>query len=169
MTFPSLRLTPYEAKQISKYGDSKTGKRGVLRRFYQGSLAITPTQRLPTFSFNIARRCRVMAITFAGDVSQVQFELIDVTGEKHTANPVFPAMLSPMSAINVYSSVNQGLTAGAAMYPYVIDPNIVLMSNQTLQARGYAAQPVTTSPPPVLRIDFVLHVWEFPGMEGSPQ
>lgn len=165
MTFPKLKLTPYESASINKYSDPRTAKRGVLRRVYPGFLALTQTQRQPVFPFQIARRCRVFAFTCVGDVDQFLLEIIDVTGEKHTANPVPVNMLFPGTAANVYGKPSSPLGAATFDSPYNIDPNIVLLPNQTLTMRGYQTQPYVATN---YRIDFCLHVWEFPGMEGSP-
>lgn len=172
MYWPRLRLTPTEKKYLGKYWDPRTGRRGVLRRMYPGHLVLSNNARLPLFNFQISRRCRVFALTVSGDVDWFRLLIETVSGERHTAEEVYLSglltgytQLPPgLSGAPATSPTNQGLYPT----PYVFEPNILLMPNQSLRLQG---SPVTTNTLDQgdRRIDFTLHVWEFPGMPRSPR
>lgn len=170
MTYwPRLRLTPEEAKSSSKYFDPRVGRRGVLRRIYPGFLLLNTTVRLPIFPFNIARRARVFGMTFAGDVNRFKLALETVSGEQHTAEPVFvPSLIGGFNQATIGISPTSAAPVAQALgywQPYIIEPNIVLLPNQTLTIRGRQTEPRVATD---YRLDFCLHVWEFPAMAGSP-
>lgn len=179
MYWPRLHLTDEEKRHSQKYYDPNRKGRGVLRRLYPGALVLTQQERAPTFSFQIARRCRVFGWTVSGDIARFKIQISDVTGEQHTSDSVRVTHL-----VTGYNAAPQGVfplpdaaphqppLAAVAAVPYIFEPNIVLSPNQTLNFRGEQTEPRTTvgDPPEGIdyRIDFVLHVWEFPGMPGSP-
>jgi hypothetical protein len=53
---------------------------------------------------------------------------------------------------------------------YIINPNITLAPNQTLTIRGYETEPYgfELEAPNDYQVDLTVHVWEYPGMPGSP-
>lgn len=165
MYLPRLKLTNEERAYIQKYEDPSKPGRGVLRRLYPGSLALTATIRTPAFSFQISRRSRVCGATFSGDVTRFRIEIITSTGEQHTAEPVYLPHLTPG-----FNQSEQGIAPVATpsqflVLPYVFEPSLVLLPNQTLQFNGYATEDFNDVD---YRIDFTLHVWEFPGYQGGP-
>jgi len=172
--WPLFRLTNSEAKYCNKYYDPRKRGSAVLHRKYGGKLELGPAQQRDLFIFQIARRSRVVAFTVSGDVSQFNLVFSDVTGEQYTADPAPVSALVggynmlPLSAR--YNPVSPVLTdknlAGITLMPYIFEPNIVLPPNVTLQITATPTGPVVLQT--TFRIDFTLHVNEFPGMPGSP-
>jgi hypothetical protein len=175
--WPTCRLTREESQYISKYFDPRFGRRGVLRRAYPGSLSLTIQQRTPQFNFQIGRRSKVFAFSCSGDIAQFQIQLITATGEKHTADFVDVGLLvdgwSEVAQQGLFPPVVAGTnTSHPGSVPictqaYVMDPAITLEPNQTLTINGIQTQDYAVFGSD-FRIDFVLHVWEYPGMPGSP-
>jgi hypothetical protein len=166
MYWPRLRLTPPELKYASIYQDPES-KLGVKRRLYQGSLELNQRQRLPMFNFQLTRRCRVFGLTMIGDVHQIRIQLQDSSGEEYFPKPALAAnVIQGFAASGLQSGIATGLAlphiTGPVQYicPFILEPNIVLMPNQTLFIKGSEVSPWADQ---AYRIDFVLHVWEFPG------
>lgn len=190
MYWPRMKLTPWEMKQGAvKYFDHEKGKRGVLRKMYPGQLSLTQTQRQPVFNFQIARRCRVFGMTASGDIGQFRVQIQDSSGEQYLAQPVSLASLlggyvdMPPPA---YGALTAGPTGGypptkddvlntlgwaypqgmpGTKFPYIMEPAIVLDSNQVLSINGYA---VTDYDSVNYRVDLTMHVWEFPSWANGP-
>ena len=168
MYWPTLKLTKEEAVWITKYYDPSKGRRGVLRRMYPGDLSLNSTERQPNFNLQIGRRSRVFGFTFAGDIDRFRIQIITATGEKHTAVPTRIPHLTTgynMSPQGVYGVGATPSMALPSLFPYIADPNIVLEPNETLSINGFQTEDRVATD---YRIDFVVHVWEFPGMPGSP-
>lgn len=170
MYWPALRLTEEELRYSVKYA-SPGSKRGILRRLYQGSLELSETTRNPFWNFQIARRCRVFALTGIGDVHQIRMQLQDATGEQYFVQPILAAQVFggwAQSGIQANPPVpgTDGAMTGSmhSIAPFVLEPNIVLRPNQVLNIQG---EPVTEWEGTPYRIDFTIHVWEFPGYAGS--
>lgn len=183
--WPRFKLTNYEAKYVTKYSSPDDNRRGVLRRFYPGYLELNATTRLPTFAFNIARKSRVFGMSMSGDISKFRITISDATGEQYTVGQVNADLMMPGGLALVpganfdLGSLAQGTLA--AFMPgfnndiHIFEPNISLAPNQTLTVQGFETEPYGYSPIPIedeepanYRIDFVMHVYEFPGMPGSP-
>jgi hypothetical protein len=170
--WPKFRLTNTEARFNTKYYDPRVKGTPALRRMYGGKLELGPNKQRDLFTFQISRRSRVMGFTVSGDISQFLLTFSDVSGEQFTADPVPVAGLVcgynmlPLSAR--YNSVGAGQQnlAGVTLTPYIFEPNIILAPNNTLQVTATPTGPVI--PLTTFRIDFTLHVYEFPGMPGSP-
>lgn len=188
--YPRLVLTPEEKEWCCKYYDPYNPKPAVLYRMYPGVLELNSTQRNPIFPFEISRRCRIWGLDMAGDIRQMRLEMQETAGEQYLANPIEPALLLTGANEDVQSSswiqtiANnpdnfpvRGSRGDGDWYPQtaIFDPNIVLRPNQTLTLRGEQTQDpvaVVDAPPfddelAPFRIDFTLHVWEFPGMQGG--
>lgn len=179
MYWPRFRLTPEEAKYNSKYENPKKPVTPVIRRMYNGELNITPTIRQDQETFQISRRSRVFGLTASGDVNQIEVQISDITGEQFTTD--FIAMNDLIlgtnwdpRAIELYNPTivaDIGLFTGfisalpGSYMPFIFEPNIVLAPNQTLSFAGRPIDPERQGP---LHVSFNLHVWEFPGMPGSP-
>ena len=169
--WPRLKLTPEEAKYSSKYWDPSTGRRGVLRRMYQGFLELNQVKRRDSFSFQIARRSRVFALTASGDIPQFRMQIQDASGENYLATSVCASNLfggynQVPTSINEFAEDQKPYSGqNATVSPFVIEPNIVLMPNQTLNV---IAEPYRQYDGVDYRIDLVVHCWEFPGFPGSP-
>jgi hypothetical protein len=185
--WPRFKLTPYEARYVTKYSSPDDNRRGVLRRFYPGFLVLNETTRLPTFAFNIARKSRVFGLSISGDVSKFRINISDATGEQYTVGQINADLLqtgnlAEVPGINIaLSGTGIGLPVVAKIIPgfnndiHIFEPNISLAPNQTLTIQGFETEPYgygnpdpETIPNADYRIDFVLHVYEFPGMPGSP-
>lgn len=172
-TWPRMQLTRQEAAFSAKYEDPRSSKQRVLRRLYTNELNITAALRADSVLFQISRRCRIFGITAAGDIPNFLVEMVDSTGEQYTAGPVHLSGLltgwhsDPLDnggvswpAVNGFAiaPVNNGL--------FVQEPNIVLAPNQAVNINVTPANPgdLVTS----FRVELTLHVYEFPGMPGSP-
>lgn len=175
MDWPRFQLTPEESRRSSKYENPNSPKQRVLRRIYYNELNITPALRLDAVQFQISRRSRVFGITAAGDIEQFMIELIDSTGEQYTAGPVHLTNLllgynpDPMAFDGIsYPGIPPNVVIATAtdMGPFIQEPNIVLSPNQTLNINVTSANP--TNIVSSFRIGLCLHVYEFPGMAGSP-
>jgi hypothetical protein len=178
--WPRFKLTPYEAKYVSKYSSPEDNRRGVLRRFYPGYLELNETSRLPTFSFNIARKSRVLGFSASGDISKFLITITDATGEQYTVGQVNAGLLLTGGSRRIpgINASTTDLTYYHILVPFTTDihifePNISLAPNQTLTFQGFETEPYgynrpEETEPANYRIDFVLHVYEFPGMPGSP-
>jgi hypothetical protein len=174
MSWPRFRLTKDEAKYNSKYA-APNSKPAVIRRIYPGFLEITETVRSPSYTFQISRRCRVMGMTISGDVERMRMSIIDITGEQFTADPTWIALMiagwtqNPLSnifpAVYTVDLIEQGQHYHS---PLIFEPNIVLAPNQTLTIQGQQIQNFQQGDPD-FRVDFCFHVYEFPGMPGSPR
>lgn len=172
--WPLFRLTNTEAKYCHKYYDPRKRGAAVIHRKYGGTLSLGPAQLRDLFIFQIARRSRVVGFTVCGDIANFNLTFADVTGEQYTADPAPVAALVcgynmlPLSArFNFTNPVTTQNLAGVTLMPYIFEPNIVLPPNVTLQITATPTGPVVLQT--TFRIDFTLHVNEFPGMPGSPQ
>lgn len=172
--WPRFQLTPDEAKYSSKYEDPRTNKQRVLRRLYTQQLTISAALRQDSFQFQISRRSRVFGLTGAGDIDHFLVELIDSTGEQYTAGPVHltgllagwnpdpldeGGMSYPVPTPNIIATTRDD-------GPFIQEPSIVLAPNQSLNVNATPADPADLTS--TLVIELSLHVWEFPGMPGSP-
>ncbi len=172
--WPRFQLTPAEAKYSSIYEDPRRTQQRVLRRMYYNEMVISAQQRLDTISFQISRRCRVFGITAAGDVQDFLVELIDTSGEQYTAGPIHLTNLltgwnpdplaldAPLAATQNTEGTVGAVTTGI----FIQEPNIVLAPNQTLNVNVTPANPDEQVITHV--VGLTLHVYEFPGMPGSP-
>lgn len=177
--WPRFKLTPEEAVFSVKYEAPGSGKNIVLRRFYSGELNITPTIRQDQETFQISRRSRLFGFTFSGDINLIEIQIQDITGEQYTtdfvpiANLIGGTIADPRQ-MEVFANAPPlagGLQTGFVIIPpmsyapCIWEPNIVLAPNQTLSIVGRAIDPTMAGP---MHVEMSLHVWEFPGMPGSP-
>lgn len=168
-----FQLTNPESQYSQKYEDPTNNKTPVVRRFYYSELTLDSTQNTDTTTFQISRRARTMGITFCGDVDRFLLEIQDVSGEQYTVGPTHVPLLCNGYCMDPRSEVapSPNLTGlvrflpNPSMGPYVIEPNIVTRSNQTLQFIATRADTTSTF---TALLGMVLHVVEFPGMPGSP-
>jgi hypothetical protein len=180
--WPRFKITPEENQYSSKYENPKSNKHIVLRRFYPGEINITPTIRQDQETFQISRRTRVFGLTASGDINLIEIQITDITGEQFTTDfiPIMnllggsiadPRAMEDFQAPPVGSPPSGGLFTGVtpigpiSYAPHIFEPCIVLAPNQTLSIQGRAIDPTMTGP---LHVEMCLHVWEFPGMPGSP-
>lgn len=178
--WPRFQVTPDEARYSSKYEDPRTNKQRVLRRMYYNELNLNSNMRADSVQFQISRRSRVFGITAAGDIDQFYVELIDSTGEQYTAGRVTLTNLlngwanNPISFDTSFPIGAGGLDLSARTVatvrtdgPFIQEPNIVLAPNQALNINVTPTNAVTNLDV-AYRIGLTLHVYEFPGMPGSP-
>lgn len=181
--WPRFKLTPEEAQYSSKYENPASNKNIVLRRFYPGEINITPTIRQDQETFQISRRSRVFGFTASGDLNMIEIQITDITGEQFTTDYI-PLVVLLGGAIADPRSVeyfqpgffvappSNELGTNLLNFPpisycpHIFEPNIVLAPNQTLSIQGRPIDPEMAGP---LHVEMCLHVWEFPGMPGSPQ
>ena len=178
--WPRFKLTPYEAKYVVKYSDPDDNRRGVLRRFYPGYLVLDALTRLPTFSFNIARKSRVFGLSMSGDVAKFLITINDATGEQYTVGQLNADLLMTGNNLTIPgANISLAALSVGKLMPgfnndiHIFEPNISLAPNQTLTFSGFETEPYgfgvpEGADPANYRIDFTLHVYEFPGMPGSP-
>jgi hypothetical protein len=176
MYWPRLELTAEEKSfSVAKYYDPNIKFR-TLRRMYTGSLILDQITRAPTFGFQIARRCRVFAMTASGDLHRFRIQVQDSSGEQFFAEPlhaanVFGGYIGLGPGYNVPNPLDAGalppVGAPVTYAPFVFTPNIVLDPNQVLLLLGSSPTPYEGKS---YYMEVVFHVWEFPAMFGtSPQ
>lgn len=169
MFWPRLQLTEEEQQYCSKYADPASGKRGVLRRIYTGTLSLTSVIRQPVFSLGIARRTRVMALTASGDLTQFRIQLSDTSGEQYlpdysVASNVFGGfnLIPPSASYPTGETFNYGTPL--TLSPFVLEPNICLDANQSLVLSGLPLMPYAGMS---FFMEVCFHVWEFPQFYGT--
>ena len=190
MDWPRFKLSPAEEKAgACKYYDYENNRRGSLRRFYPGQLVLNEQVRQPIFSFQIARRCRVMGFTASGDLPQFKVQFVDASGESYLATPMsVPSLLGGYVEMPppAYGAATAGMTGGyppavddaantlgwariigmpMTSHPFILEPNIVLSQNQVLQVIG---TPTSEYENVNYRMDMTFHVYEFPGYGMGP-
>lgn len=200
--WPNLELTDYERKFVRIY---KTKDRpGVLNRRYKVVLnsQALPEQNLPIITLSgqvqIARRSRVYALTFTGNMDRWRLNISNASGTQYT-NKSPRGQLDPVVSSMVPGDYANALSLGALVppliaslgvgigpeisfkdapiffqgnqpYPLLIDPNWLLMPNETLIFSGTPLNvsildPNTQKPiDPPLTLTIGIHVWEFPLM-----
>lgn len=203
--WPALELTEYERKFVRIY---KTGKLpGVLNRRYKVTLnsQAAPDQNLPVITLGgqiqIARRSRVYALTFTGNLDRWRLNISNASGTQYTnksprgqLDPIVSSMVPgmyanalslgglvpPLPAGNspgigpAISFITNGVTViGQQPFPLLIEPNWLLMPNETLIFTGTPLEVhVTTEGQqdinPMLTLTICAHVWEFPVMGTAP-
>lgn len=164
--WPKLVLTDYEKKHVAMYKDND--KPGVLRRCYTFQLANIAqiNNNIPAIKlidkYQIARRSRVFAITFTGNIDSYRLSVTNTNGTVYT-NPAprsqqFPVVSSIIagSRYNALSSGGQLLSTGnfipgadtdslgpnpnfsdqymstVQFFPWIIEPNWVCQPNESI-------------------------------------
>jgi hypothetical protein len=176
--WPRFRLTPDEAKYSSKYEDPGKTTTPVIRRMYYGFVNMTPSIRQDQETFQISRRSRLFALTASGDINMVEVQISDITGEQYTTDYIPLADLlggsiyDPRGAeiftlpIQFPGLIPIGFQYGALTFnPLIFEPNIALAPNQTITINARPINPLITAD---LHVSLCFHVYEFPGMPGSP-
>lgn len=171
MFWPRLQLTEEEKKYVSKYADPKTGRRGVLRRIYTGTLALNVVTRQPVFALGIARRTRVFGLTASGDLTQFRIQLQDTSGEQYlpdfsVASNVFGGFNLLPPSTNYPQPTMGAFNCGTplTLAPFVLEPNICLDANQSLILSGIGVTPYDGTD---FFMEVCFHVWEFPLFYGT--
>lgn len=186
--WPELDLTDAERAFVGYY--QTADKPGVLRRTYKVMLAnaaipaagILQPQTIQ--NLQISRRARVFGLTFAGDTSLWWLRIKTASGEELTPpNPIAAQLTPPNPPGCLVSSMTPGTPwngqaqvgyfPGAAVLgvdqwqsgPLLLEPNVVLVPNQTLIFEGTPVLPAGHDDA-VLALEIGVHVWEFPLMAG---
>jgi hypothetical protein len=137
-------------------------------------------------AIQIARRSRIFALTFSGDVQCWRLGMATASGETFT--PRFAGGTDPMVSALVPGTMWHALatemqgpqalilpaaggegTAAAPQYavnilPLIIDPNWELSPNEQLIFRGSPVRAAFMDPTQVLMLEIGVHAWEFPNM-----
>jgi len=180
--WPRFRLTPDEAKYSSKYEDPGKTTTPVTRRMYYGFVNMTPSIRQDQETFQISRRSRLFALTASGDINMVEIQISDITGEQYTTDFVPLANLlggsnydprgaevftfPPGTFPGVPTLIPIGFQFKDEYFtPIIFEPNIALAPNQTITVNARPINPAITAD---LHVSLCFHVYEFPGMPGSP-
>ena len=170
MFWPRCRLTEEESQKVSKYFDPKKARR-VKRKIYSGFLFSDAITRQPVFGYQIARRCKVFAMTAAGDLPQFRIQVQTASGEDYfpdyvSATNIFGGYnMLPFSANYIASPPAASVGFPFTACPFVFEPAIVLSANQVLSLKG---QPVGPFVATEYQMEVCLHVWEYPGYYGGP-
>lgn len=198
-TWPNLELSDYERKFVRIYKDgNKPGVLRRTYKVVLNSPA-QPSKNLPVEQLGgqiqIARRARVFALTFSGNTDSWRLNITNASGTTYTVkdprkhqDPIVSCMV-PGNTSNAVSlgNLTPPLTGAASdgvgpsledsslfsnqsqPFPLLIDPNWVLMPNETLIFNGtpipvtvFTSGDQTITPPLTLTIG--IHVWEFPVM-----
>jgi len=177
---PFLRLTEEERKYNELY-DMPDGRRGVLERRYQYNVRLTAVEPLPLVLHRSSRRSRIFQLTFSGFSQGAALQIKSADGELYTQDPVHLPLLCGASMRDP-TSVHPALvpvgfpaqintpyaTYPARLWPYIIDPNIILPGSRELQLQ-FSPQ---LQNDPILSTDgynigITVHAWEFPGFQGG--
>jgi hypothetical protein len=144
--WPSLTLTDHERKFVSTYKDGK--KPGVLRRMYPLQLAniAQPDQNIPAVStvakIQIARRSRVFAITFGGNLDAWRLTVKNSNGTVYT-NPTprtnKPPIVSSLIAGNVHSVASYGVDPASTPKGAIGVPYQTGADEETYVTKSYGA------------------------------
>lgn len=173
---PLLRLTDHEREFVDYH--ASRGKPAVLPVRYPGSVALTVAQPTGIITLEHTRRVRVYKITWSGDVGCARIRIYDSRGQQLTISPTHIPLLSghtPYSSLStlvaaypVPGSVPQAVQT-PSRWEYTIDPNLELPGGAQLlfeYTPENPADPVLADPAGIV-IEQVVHVWEFPGMDGG--
>jgi hypothetical protein len=149
----------------------------------------------------IARRSRVYGLSFIGNTDRWRLSISTASGTQYTNKsprgqldpivsslvpgnynnalslgglvpPLAPAGISPGIGPALGYEANGLLVQGFQPFPLIIDPNWLLMPNETLIFSGtpvdvpllFNQQTIT----PMLTLTIIAHVWEFPVMGTAP-
>jgi hypothetical protein len=145
--WPNCVLTDYERKHVSLYKDGS--KPGVLRRVYRLQLATPaqPDQNIPqvvTISkIQIARRSRVFAITFGGNLDSWRLTVRNTNGTVYT-NPTPRTNKAPIVSSLIVGSMQSAAALGYDTVTYGIPLfNSGATGNlRTVQSYGSAYGPI---------------------------
>jgi hypothetical protein len=135
-------------------------------------------------NLQISRRARAFGFTFAGDTSIWWLEIKSASGEQLTPpNPLAAQIVPPNPPGCLVSSMIPGTPwnvlaqcghfPGSAVVgedqwqsgPLLIEPNFVLVPNETLIFTGTPVLPAA-HPNADVALEIGIHVWEFPDMAG---
>lgn len=192
-TWPKLELSDWERRFVRPYStqtrDPKTGKLvrlpGVLRRAYPRTVSNDTDIAPPSQQLQIARRARVLALTFSGDISYTRLQITNASGTTYTIRDARTTVDPYVSALIAGSLWMNGSALGGKpafatipnsaaeltlidsheqAAPLLIDPNWVLMPNETLI---FNATFDVDSDTAVRILNIGIHVWEFPGMHNA--
>lgn len=183
-SWPQIDLTDEEREFVRYY--STDDKPGVLRRTYKVllanvAIAAAGIQVALEQNFQATRRCRVFALTFAGDISRWFLDISTASGESFTPpNPLAAQIGNPkgclVSTLCIGTPWNAlavgGGYPGAAVIgheqwqtaPHIVEPNVVMTPNETLIFTG---APLVIVEGDSLVLEIGIHVWEFPDMGGQ--
>lgn len=173
---PMLRLTE-EERQWNDYQDTP-GKRGVIPVRYPGLVTLTPTQRTAIVALDHTRRSRVYKFTWSGDVAAMRVRIYDSRGQALTIDSCHIPSLSGHTPLSTLSTIGGNYPDNVATpfalqmrpaWEFVIDPNLVLPGGVQLLAEYTLENPAdpTLAKAINLRVQQVVHCWEFPGFDGG--
>jgi len=200
--WPNLELTEYERKFVRIYktkdrpGVLRRTYKVVLNDPAQvnSNLPIVQT----TGQIQIARRSRVFGMSFSGNTDSWRLNISNASGTLYTVktprtglDPIVSSMTpgtlnnaaalgglappltaAPSDGIGPNLENSQVLTNNKQPCPFIIEPNWLLLPNETLIFNGTPLhvnyRPVSTTFTPNLVLNIVIHVWEFPVMGTAP-
>lgn len=184
--WPKLELTDYERQWVRPYKTKDHA--GVLRRTYERTIYHDPSQGGPNAQVQIARRARVLALTFSGALSTTRLQITNASGTLYNVRDartgLFPIVSSlvggsfamagswlgqkivpPEYAAGAAGDLNVYITTAGEHAALLIDPNWVLTPNETLIFNGSWSE--GDNVPDNVRLNIAVHVWEFPGMGNA--
>ena len=180
--WPEIDLTDYERKFVRTYKTDKYP--GVLKRVYQADLYTAigqePLYTTPRYStqIQIARRSRVFCLLFTGDIHAWELEITNASGTLYTMRDVInnaPPVVSSMIPGTYYNRRAQigeppavdNTQLQQTSYPLLIEPNWVLLPNETLIFNGALTGAAEGEEDEAYLLSIGIHVWEFPKMGTS--
>ena len=178
-TWPEIDLTDYERKFVRTYKTDQYP--GVLKRVYQAVLytgiAQEPLYTNPRFSdqIQISRRARVFGLLFGGDIDAWELQITNASGTLYTLSDVVTAAPPVVSSMIPGTLYNRRAQIGAPpanadtqlqmiSYPLLIEPNWVLLPNETLIFNGALTGSAEGDTDSTYLLTIGIHVWEFPKM-----
>jgi len=193
--WPKLELTDYERQFVRPYKTAKYP--GVLRRTYQRTISNTPTidgrlGLMPSQQIQLSRRSRVLGLTFTGAISTTRLQITNASGTLYNVKDPRTGKYPYVSSLIGGSPYMYGSGIGRNVKPttegvndpalapvsnnvilsgeygsLLIEPNWVLVPNETLVFNGDWTDVNAGEDSPVLILNIAVHVWEFPVMGNA--
>jgi hypothetical protein len=181
-SWPEVDLTDYERKFVRTYKTENYP--GVLKRVYQAQLYTAISQEplftQPRFSdqLQISRRSRIFGLLFTGDIDAWELQITNASGTLYTLGDVINAAPPVVSSMVPGTFYNRRANIGAppnpndtqiqmVSYPLLIEPNWVLLPNETLIFNGALTGSAAGDEQNTYMLSIGIHVWEFPKMGTS--
>lgn len=191
--WPKLELTDYERQWVRPYKTANHA--GVLRRTYERTISNNPAIAsrpglLPGAQVQLSRRTRVFGLTFTGGLSATRLQITNASGTLYNVADPRTGLFGYVSSMVPGTLYMQGSVIGRKQPPQamgtnqapvaptqvflsgeagalIIDPNWVLVPNETLIFNGDWSDLAGLDPVPTIVLNITVHVWEFPGMGNA--
>lgn len=174
--FPECDLLPEEKEANTLYPESapkgEKPKAFVLTRLYPLSPLIKTAVPGETDVFTVnytpsGRRTRIYALTMSGDLELWNLNLFTSADYQVLKDVRASALMGTTATFGGSApsarSLPETLLSGAAAYPKVFDPPIILEGQIAMRFEGQYVGPSLTAPTDRSVLNMCFWVWEFPG------